>query len=120
MKDLLAKYKEKKPQIIFEDTLENIATFIQKNMKYPQGTLSLNITGTVKLFFVVESSGRITNIKVQRPVGGGGTEEAIRLLLLTQWKAGEKSENKVRVSKSFEVDFMLTNESSMEYVPRKY
>jgi outer membrane biosynthesis protein TonB len=109
-----------KPKILFEDSLENISTFIQKNLKYPQGTLSLNITGTVKLFFVVEPSGRITNIKLQRPVGGGASEEAVRLLLLTKWRAGEKDGEKVRVSKVFEVQFNLTNESTMDYVPTSY
>jgi len=109
-----------KPQALFEDSLENIATFIQKNLKYPQGTLSLNITGTVKLFFVVEPSGRITNIELQRPVGGGASEEAIRLLSLTKWKAGEKDGKKVRVGKTFEIDFNLSNESNMDYVPTSY
>lgn len=109
-----------KPQTLFDDTLENISTFIQKNLKYPQGTLNLNITGTVKLFFVVEPSGRVTNIKLQKPLGGGASEEAIRLLSLTKWKAGEKDGQKVRVSKSFEVEFNLSNESIMDYVPTSY
>jgi len=109
-----------KPKVLFKDTLENISTFIQKNMKYPQGTLSLNITGTAKLFFVVEPSGRITNIKLLRPVGGGGSEEAIRLLELTNWKSGEKGGVKVRVSKTFEVNFNLTNDTGIDYVPPRY
>ena len=109
-----------KPKMLFEDSLETISSFIQKNLKYPQGTLSLNITGTVKLLFVVEPSGRITNIKVQRPVGGGATEEAIRLLCLTNWKAGEIDGKNVRVSKIFEVDFNLSSESGSEIAPNSY
>ncbi|MDG1476242.1 MAG: energy transducer TonB, partial [Vicingaceae bacterium] len=109
-----------KPIILFEDSLETMSSFIQKNLKYPQGTLSLNITGTVKLLFVVEPSGRVTNVKVQRSVGGGATEEAIRLLLLTKWKAGGKDDGKVRVSKVFEVDFNLSNESGMGVAPNSY
>jgi len=109
-----------KPVILFEDSLETMSSFIQKNLKYPQGTLSLNITGIVKLRFVVEPSGRITNVKVQRSVGGGATEEAIRLLLLTKWKAGERDDGKVRVSKIFEVDFNLSNESGMGIAPNSY
>ena len=109
-----------KPKMLFEDSLETISSFIQKNLKYPQGTLSLNITGTVELLFVVESSGRITNIKVQRPVGGGATEEAIRLLCLINWKAGEIDGKSVRVSKVFEVDFNLSSESGSEIAPNSY
>ncbi len=109
-----------KPKAVFNDKLETISTFIQKNLKYPQGTLSLNITGTVKLFFVIEPSGRITNINVVRPVGGGATEEAIRLLNLMSWEPGKIEGKKVRVSKVFEVDFNLSSESGMQVAPNSY
>lgn len=109
-----------KPKMIFKDTLENISSFIYKNLKYPQGTLNLSLTGEVKLFFVVEPSGRITNIKVIKSLGGGATNEAIRLLKLTKWESGEKDGKKVRVSKSFVVNFNLTNESGIDYVPTSY
>ena len=71
-----------KPQIIFEDSMDNISSFINQNLTYPEGTLKLNITGVVKIYFVVEPSGRITNLKVLKGVGGGATNEAIRLLKL--------------------------------------
>ncbi|MGB0882127.1 MAG: energy transducer TonB [Vicingaceae bacterium] len=109
-----------KPKVVFENKLETMSSFIQKNLKYPQGTLTLNITGTVKLLFVVEPSGRVTNIKVQKPVGGGATEEAIRLLCLTNWKAGEIDGKSVRVNKVFEVDFNLSSESGMQVAPNSY
>jgi len=109
-----------KPKIIFEDSLANISTFIHKNLKYPEGTLRLNITGVVKLFFVIEPTGRITNIKVLKDVGGGATNEAIRLLKLTKWESGKKDGKKVRISKEFEVNFNLTNESGIDYVPTSY
>ena len=80
----------------------------------------MNITGTVKLFFVIEPSGRISNVKLIRPVGGGATEEAIRLLHLTKWQAAEIDGKKVRVSKDFEVDFNLSSESGMQVVPSRY
>lgn len=109
-----------KPKIIFKDTLDNISSFIQKNIKYPEGTLRLNITGVVKLFFVVEPTGRITNIKALKNLGGGATSEAIRLLKLTHWNPAKKDGKGVRVSKQFEVNFNLSNESGMDYVPTSY
>jgi len=109
-----------KPKMIFEDSLENISNFIYKNLKYPEGTLRLNITGSVKLFFVVETSGRITNLKVVKDVGGGATNEAIRLLKMIDWQAGELNGQKVRVRKEFEVNFNLTSGSGMDYVPKNY
>ncbi len=109
-----------KPKMVFQDTLENISTFIQKNLVYPQGTFKLNITGVVKLFFVVEPSGRITNIKVLKDVGGGATNEAIRILKLSEWESGKKDGKKVRVSKVFEVNFNLSNDSGIDVLPSSY
>ncbi len=109
-----------KPKMVFEDSLGNISSFIYNNLKYPDGTLRLNITGVVKLFFVVEPSGRITNIKVLKDVGGGATNEAIRLLRLIKWQSGKKDGLKVRASKTFEVNFNLTNDSGINYVPTSY
>ncbi|MBL4593351.1 MAG: energy transducer TonB [Flavobacteriales bacterium] len=109
-----------KPRMVFKDTLENISTFIQKNIKYPEGTLRLNITGVVKLFFVVEPTGRITNIKVLKDVGGGATNEAIRILRLSKWEAGKRDGKKVRVSKQFKVNFNLSNEPGMDVLPNNY
>ncbi|MDB4533478.1 energy transducer TonB [Vicingaceae bacterium] len=110
----------KKPRIVFSDSLENISSFIYKNLKYPEGTLRLNITGVVKLSFVVEPTGRITNIKALKDVGGGATSEAIRLLKLTRWQAGKIDDKKVRVIKEFVVNFNLSNDAGMEYVPTSY
>lgn len=110
-----------KPKIIFKDTLANISTFIQKNLRYPDGTFRLNITGIVKLYFVVEPTGRITNIRVLKDVGGGANNETIRLLRLTKWEAGiDKNGNKVRVSNQFEVKYNLSNESGMDVLPANY
>ena len=109
-----------KPKMLFEDTLDNISTFLTKNLKYPEGTKNLNITGVVKLSFVVEPTGRITNIKVVRGLGGGATNEAERLLKLLTWTSAEKDGKKVRVTKIFEVSFNLSNDAGYDYVPGNY
>ena len=106
-----------KPKVVFEDTLMTISSFIYKNLKYHEGTLKLSITGTVKLYFVIEPTGWITNIKVLKGVGGGATAEAQRILKLLKWEPGWKNTSKVRVSKVFEIDFNLSNDSEFKYVP---
>ena len=83
-----------KPKMVFKDSLENISSFIYNNLRYPEGTLRLNLTGVVKLFFVIEPSGRITNIKVIKGIGGGAVNVSIRLLRLTKWEAGKKDGKK--------------------------
>lgn len=109
-----------KPKVIFKDSLENLSRFIYRNLEYPQGTYKLNLTGEVKLSFVVEPTGRITNIKVLRSLGGGATAEAERLLKMLVWEAGEKNGKKVRTTKTFEVNFTLSNNGGVDYVPTSY
>lgn len=109
-----------KPKMLFEDSLDNIATFLTRNLKYPEGTRKLNITGTVVLGFVVEPSGRITNILIKKRVGGGATNETMRLLKLINWKPGIKDGKKVRVEWTFEVSYKLTNNEGYNYVPTNY
>ena len=38
--------------------------------------------------FIVETSGRISNLEVVNPLGGGCTEEAIVLLKQVHWSPG--------------------------------
>lgn len=109
-----------KPKIVFGDSLSNLSRFIYNNLKYPSGTLQLNLKGTVKLQFIVEPTGRITNIKSLNGLGGGATAETERLLKLLKWKAGELAGKKVRTIKEFEVNYTLSNNSGMDYVPTNY
>ncbi len=109
-----------KPKVLFEDSLENFTRFVYRNLKYPQGTYKLNLTGEVKLHFIVEPTGRITNIKVLKSLGGGAVPETERLLKLLTWQAGEIDGKKVRTVKTFEVNFNLSNNEGVNYVPSSY
>lgn len=106
-----------KPKILFKDDINNLSHFIQKNLKYPQNTLKLNLKGTVKLQFIVEPTGRITNVKLVKGLGGGATAETERLLKLLKWQPGEFNGKKVRCLKEFEVNYHLSSDDGREYVP---
>ncbi|MCK9220708.1 MAG: TonB family protein [Bacteroidales bacterium] len=58
--------------------------FLAKNVKYPEMAMEQGIQGRVFLAFIVEENGSISNIKVISGVNGGCTEEAIRVVNLTQ------------------------------------
>lgn len=105
------------PKVVFDDTLMTVGNFISRNLKYPKGTLELNIKGVVKFSFIVEPSGRITNINPVKVLGGGATKEAERILKLLNWEAGMEDGRYVRVAKEFEVNFNLSNDSGFNYVP---
>ena len=106
-----------KPKIVFDKGINSLSHFIQRNLKYPPNTLQLNLKGTVTLQFIVEPTGRITNIKLLKGLGGGATAETERLLKLLTWQAAEKDGVKVRCLKEFEVNYHLSSDDGKEYVP---
>jgi protein TonB len=65
----------------------------------------------VKLGFVVEPTGRISNLTIDQTVGGGCNEEAIRLLKLLQWMPAIKDKKAVRSRASIEIKFVLPTDS---------
>jgi len=105
---------DKKPCPIFEEKGMNLASFITKNIKYPEVAFKQSLSGKVTLQFVVELQGRVSNIKVLVPVGGGCTQEAIRLLQIINWMPGIKDDTAVRTLMKMDIDFKLPESSDME------
>ncbi len=69
--------------------------FIAENYKTPEVE---GLSGIVKLAFVIEINGRVTNIKIIKDIGGGAGEEAVRVLKNCPiWSPGEVEGERVRV-----------------------
>lgn len=105
---------DKKPYAVFDEKGINLASFIAKNIKYPEVAYKQSLSGKVSLEFVVELNGRVSNIKVLVPVGGGCTQEAIRLLQMTRWMPGIKNNAAVRTLMKIDIGFKLPESSDME------
>ncbi len=84
--------------------------FIKENLEYPRQAQLSNIQGTVMLSFVVEPSGLVTNIGVDKSLNGGCDQEAIRVLSLIKWYPGKNENKLVRVKMSFPFYFILNEE----------
>ncbi len=95
------------PRPIFADSKETLSGFIAKNLQYPEPAIRQNVAGVVKLTFIVETNGRVSNIEVANSVGAGCNEEAIRLLRLMKWMPGIVDNNAVRTRTSFSISFSL-------------
>jgi len=54
--------------------------FIRNNLQYPAEAKANKIEGMVMISFVVEKNGTITDPKILRDLGGGCSEEAIRIV----------------------------------------
>jgi protein TonB len=59
--------------------------YIKNNLKYPEEATKQQAEGKVWVEFVVKKDGSLANIKIQRGIGYGCDEEALRVI-----KAGEK------------------------------
>jgi len=85
----------------------NMAQYIVDNLKYPQAAKAGEISGTVRLSFIVETDGSISNILVKQSVGGGCDNEAIRLLQDTHWIPAVKNGKYVRSQNMQDITFNI-------------
>ena len=85
----------------------NMGKYIINNMKFPAEAKEREIQGTVRLSFVVETDGSVSNIVVVNSVGGGCDNEAIRLLESTVWLPAEKNGVYVRSSNMQDITFSI-------------
>lgn len=82
--------------------------FITKNLKYPEQAVEEGIEGTVFVTFVVEKDGKISGVRVLRGIGGGCSEEALRVVKsMPNWTPGTQRGLAVRVQYNLPIRFKL-------------
>lgn len=82
--------------------------WIAKNVQYPQTAIEMNEQGKVYLSFVVESSGEISNIVVERGVSADLDREAKRLARsMPKWTPGEAGGKKAKTRCRLPINFTL-------------
>lgn len=86
-----------------------MAKYILNNLKYPEAAKMAEVNGTVKLSFVVETNGNVSNITIDKSVGGGCDNEAIRLIQETHWIPAVKNGQYVRSHNTQEITFNIGN-----------
>ena len=64
---------------------KDFESFIYKNLKYPKAALEKGIEGVVFLHYDVDDNGKVSNIIIEKGVGYGCDEEAIRLVGLIKY-----------------------------------
>ena len=92
----------------FPGGMEQFYRFLSENIKYPELAKENKVYGSVFLSFVVEKDGSISNIKVDRKLGSGTDEEAIRVLEMSpRWFPGTINKTHIRVKYNIPVKFSL-------------
>lgn len=87
---------------------EALNAFIAKNLKYPEQAVEDGIEGMVFVTFVVEKDGKISGARVLRGIGGGCSEEALRVVRrMPNWNPGTQRGEAVRVQYNLPIRFKL-------------
>jgi TonB family protein len=96
---------------VFPGGMEKFYKYLSDNVKYPKEAQENNIQGKVFLSFIVETDGRLNEIKVERKLGSGTDEEALRLLRNSpKWIPGYSEDEPVRVKYNLPINFTLSDD----------
>ena len=90
--------------------MRGLPTFIAREMRYPPEAYRYSLDGTVQLEFVVEPTGSLSNMHALQDVGGGCTDEAMRLMQRIAWKPGLRKGQRVRSTIQVSIRFDLPKE----------
>ncbi len=97
---------EKMPQ--FPGGLPEMDKFINTKLNYPREAVKSNVQGTVFVGFVIDTDGKVKDVRVLKGIGSGCEEEVVRVLQqMPQWQPGTENGSAVAVSYSLPVDFKL-------------
>lgn len=102
-------YKEldKAPTPYFNNQNITFGSYLRSELKYPDQAKEFEISGTVKLSFIIETDGKASNIIIENSVGGGCDNEAIRLIQNLLWIPAVKDNTIVRTKTTQDITFQF-------------
>ena len=105
----------------FTGGMDKFYAYLSRAIKYPKEAVEKKVEGKVFVSFIVEQNGELTNINVDRRLGSGTDEEAVRVLEASpRWIPGKIAGEAVRVKYNIPIGFSLgkktANSSTIEVV----
>jgi TonB family protein len=98
----------------FPGGIRAFAQYIANNVKYPEVARIVGITGKVKVTFMVDSDGTITNAKPVNCMGAGCESEAVRVISMSpNWSPG------IQEGKATNVQFVIAVSFTQNNTPQK-
>ncbi len=107
---------DKQPEAV-TGQYKSLNQLIYSQLNYPREAIKQNVSGTVKLSFVIEVNGLPSNIHVVDAVGAGCTQEAVAVVERIRWMPGLKDKKAVRSLQQLKISFSLNRRRSMDFVP---
>ncbi len=88
--------------------MEAFYGFLSKKMKYPKQARRMGMEGKVYVQFVVDETGKMTELQVMKGIGAGCDEEALRVMKLApEWNPGKQRGRPVKVRMVVPIYFRL-------------
>ncbi len=89
-----------------------LLALISRNVQYPAEARQANIEGTVVVSFVVETDGRMSDLRVVKDIGGGCGAEALRVIQALgeaglRWRPAQLGGKAVRMRQALPLRFRL-------------
>ncbi|MEM6630984.1 MAG: energy transducer TonB [Bacteroidota bacterium] len=85
-----------------------LSRYFNRELKYPSAAKDNQVEGSVRVGFIIEPDGSISNPKVIKGLGYGCDEEAVRLIeSMPIWSPGMNNGNPVRIFKILSITFAL-------------
>jgi protein TonB len=87
---------------------EALYSFVGKQIVYPEIAKRAGVEGKLYIQFVVRTDGKVTDVTVQKGIGAGCDEEAVRVVKsMPNWKPGRQNGHPVNVRISIPIVFKL-------------
>lgn len=90
-------------------THQQVAQYMRTQLVYPEEAKKQKVSGTVIVSFVVDEIGAVQDAKVERGIGSGCDEEALRIVQsMPQWIPGMQGGKAVKVRQNIPFQFLPT------------
>ncbi len=105
--------------------MNHLLEFLSNNLNYPPEAKSKGVEGTVVISFIVDTDGSLDDIRVVRPVSGGCSEEAKRVVELMnhmadKWRPGHQRGVPVKVQYNLPIKFKMDDKMSGDKIDGEF
>ena len=105
----------------FSSGVQQFSKFLTPNIKYPAADRENNVSGKVKLSFIVENDGSISNVETIKSPSKTLAEECIRLIKSSPpWIPGSEKGRLIRIQLNIIIEFKLEKNSANIIINNPY
>lgn len=94
---------------------EAFRKYIKENQVYPKEAQQKEIEGVVHLNAEIDDNGQVLNVSIEKSVGAGCDEEAVRLIKNVQFGKVKNRGKRVKIRRKFKIEFKLPPNRKINY-----